>query len=127
MTVINDCYNASPDSIKAALTVLGTTECKRKIAILGDVLEMGDFAQKAHYELGKAVVDNGIDVLITAGENAAYIARGAKDDGMENVISFEKTLETAEYVKNEVRRGDGLLIKASRGMHFEDIFNTICK
>lgn len=127
MTVINDCYNASPDSIKAALAVLGTTECKRKIAILGDVLEMGDFAQKAHYELGKAVVDNGIDVLITAGENAAYIARGAKDNGMENVISFEKTLETAEYVKNEVRCGDGLLIKASRGMHFEDIFNTICK
>ena len=67
MTVIA----ASPDSIKAALGVLADTDKKRaeKSAILGDVLEMGDFAKDAHYNLGKVVKENGVDLLITAGEN----------------------------------------------------------
>lgn len=123
--IINDCYNASPDSIRAALGVLSYAVTERKIAVLGDVLEMGDYAKDAHYALGKSVVDNGVDMLITAGENAAYIAKGAKDCGMENVVSFPKTLDACNYVKDVVRPGDAVLIKASHGMHFEDIYKTI--
>lgn len=123
--IINDCYNASPDSIRAALGVLKYAVTERKIAVLGDVLEMGEYAKDAHYALGKAVVDNGIDILITAGENAAYIAEGARDNGMKNVKSFPKTLDVCGYIIDVVRKGDAVLIKASHGMHFEDIYKTI--
>lgn len=123
--IINDCYNASPDSIKAALGVLGSIENMRKIAILGDVLEMGEFAKDAHYALGKAAVENGIDLLITAGENMKYLAQGAKDNGLEDVISFDKTLEVCNYIKEKIQSGDAVLIKASRGMHFEEVYNAI--
>lgn len=125
MQIINDCYNASPDSIRAALGVLKLATMPRKIAILGDVLEMGDYAREAHYNLGKSVVDNKIDLLITAGENAAYIAEGAKDNGMENVVIFSKTLDICNYIKDILHEGDAVLIKASHGMHFEDIYNSI--
>ena len=125
ITIINDCYNASPDSIRAALGVLADTDKNRKVAILGDVLEMGDFAKDAHYNLGKAVKENGVDLLITAGENMKYLAQGAKDNGVENIVSFDKTLEVCNYVKDEIKSGDAVLIKASRGMHFEEVYNTI--
>ena len=125
ITIINDCYNASPDSIRSALKVLGGTENTRKVAILGDVFEMGDFAQQAHYDLGSAVVENGIDVLITAGENMKYLAKGAKDGGMENIVVFDKTLEVCNYVKDNISEGDAVLIKASHGMHFEEVYNAI--
>ncbi len=125
ITIINDCYNASPDSIRAALKVLGTAKDKRKVAILGDVLEMGEFAMKAHYEIGKSVAENGIDFLITAGENMKSAARGAKDNGMKNVVTFDKTLEVCNFVKNEIKSGDAVLIKASHGMRFEEVYNTI--
>ncbi|MDO5397641.1 MAG: UDP-N-acetylmuramoyl-tripeptide--D-alanyl-D-alanine ligase [bacterium] len=127
MTIINDCYNASPDSIRAALSVLKSTEAERSVAILGDVLEMGDFAAKAHYELGESVVENNVDLLVTVGVNSAQIAKGAKDKGMENVVSFEKTLEAQRFCAGAVQKGDAVLIKASRGMHFEDIYNEITK
>ena len=124
MTVINDCYNSSPDSIRAALKVLNSIEGKRRVAVLGDVLEMGDFAKDAHYALGKDVA-NSAEVLITAGANAAYIAEGAKENGMSEVYSFPKTLEASVFVKDFVKENDAVLIKASRGMHFEEIYKAI--
>lgn len=122
--IINDCYNASPDSMKAAIGVLCDIENARKIAILGDMLEMGDFAKDAHYRVGKIVAENGADMLITGGENAKYIAQGARDNGLLNVVSFDKTLEVCNFVKDEIKSGDAVLIKASRGMHFEDVYNV---
>ena len=125
ITIINDCFNASPDSIKAALRVLGSVQGKRRVAVLGDILEMGEYAEKAHYDLGRAVYENGVDMLITAGENMKQTAKGAADSGMKNVISFDKTLEACAYVKKEVRSGDAVLIKASHGMRFEQIYDAI--
>lgn len=125
ITIINDCYNASPDSIKAALKVLGTVKDKRRVAILGDVLEMGEYAPKAHYDLGREVYNNGIDLLITAGENMKQLAKGASDCGMKNIVTFDKTLEVCGYVRNEIKEGDAVLIKASHGMRFEEVYNEI--
>ncbi|MCH5211192.1 MAG: UDP-N-acetylmuramoyl-tripeptide--D-alanyl-D-alanine ligase [Oscillospiraceae bacterium] len=125
ITIINDCFNASPDSIKAAVKVLGKIKDKRKIAILGDMLEMGDYAERAHYELGKALCENGIDMLITAGENMKHLARGAKDNGIGSIAVFDKTLEVCEFVKKEIKSGDAVLIKASHGMHFEQVYDSI--
>ncbi len=123
--IINDCYNASPDSIKSSLGVLGGVDNMRRVAVLGDVFEMGDFAAQAHYSLGAVVAENNIDLLITAGENMKHLARGAMDNGVKNVISFDKTLEVCSYVKTEIKSGDAVLIKASRGMHFEEVYNAI--
>lgn len=122
---INDCYNAAPDSIRASLRVLADTEAKRKIAVLGDVLELGEFARAEHEKLGEFAAQCGIDVLITAGENAAYLAARAKECGMNGVFAFAETEEAADFAKKSVREGDAVLIKASRGMGFERVYNAL--
>lgn len=125
--IINDCYNSSPDSIRAALKVQQQSVQSCKVAILGDVLEMGSYATEAHYSLGADVAASGIDMLITAGENAAEIARGARDAGMENVISYEKTDAVVEDISSLVHSGDSVLIKASHGMRFINITEAVMK
>ncbi len=123
--IIKDFYNASPSSMRVALEVLSYAEGRRKTAVLGDMLEMGSYAEDAHYALGEAVVKNGVDVLITAGKNAELIAKGAADNGMKNIFSFADTDAAAEFVRNEVKEGDAVLIKASHGMKFEKIYQII--
>ena len=123
--IINDCYNASPDSIRAALSIMPYSLQKRRVAVLGDVLEMGEFAERAHYELGKEILKNKIDLLITAGQNARQIAAGAADLGFTEYHCFGKTLGALNYVKEHVQDGDCVLVKASHGMHFEEIVAAI--
>ena len=86
---------------------------------------MGEFAKDAHFELGKAVLENNVDVLITAGENAAYIAKGAKECSLGEVYAFATTQEAAEFAKDFIKSGDCVLVKASHGMHFEKIIDSI--
>lgn len=125
ITVINDCYNASPDSVRASLKVLSSAEGKRKIAVLGDILEMGDFAKDAHTALGAAVSQSGADVLITVGENAKFISDGLDEKNKPQTVHFEKTRSAAEYIGNFTADGDVVLVKASRGMKFEMIAEAI--
>ena len=123
--IIRDCYNSSPDSIRAVLAIMPYSTQTRRVAILGDVLEMGDFAKDAHYEIGDALKKNNIDALITAGENAKHIARRAKELDIAEVHSFDTTDEAAGFAKSFVQSGDCVLIKASHGMHFEKIVDSI--
>lgn len=126
-TLINDCYNASPASVEAALDVLCSAECKRRVAILGDILEMGDFAPKAHEELGEKAAKMGIDMLITVGKNAAYMNAGAEKEGMEKAksIHFENNKQLIANLDKMIESGDAVLVKASRGMKFEQIAQAI--
>jgi len=123
ITVIDDCYNAAPDSIKAALTVLGSIKSGRKLAVLGDVLEMGDFAEDALYKIGENMKD--IDMLITVGNNAHFIAKGAKAKGFEDTKSFETVDEAIDFLKENALDGDNILVKASHAMHFEKIVEAL--
>ena len=123
--IINDCYNSSPDSVRAALNVQKLSVKPRKVAVLGDVLEMGSFSGKAHYDMGVYAAESGIDMLITVGENARMIAAGAKDSGMENIVSFENSDEAAAEIGGLVRPGDSVLVKASHGMTFGKITDAI--
>ena len=123
ITVIDDCYNASPDSMRAAIKVLGDIKAKRKIAIMGDVLEIGGFAEKELYAVGTQM-DN-IDVLITVGENSKYIAKGADFAGLENIFCFETVDEVLEFLNDFIEEDDTVLVKASRGMHFERIVDAL--
>lgn len=122
--IIKDFYNAAPDSIRASLKVLESVEEKRRVAILGDVLEMGEFAEPEHRKLGISANESA-DVLITAGENARFIAEGAKELGMMEVFSFPDTDSCADEIKKYIKSGDCILIKASRGMKFEKIYDRI--
>ena len=123
VTVIDDCYNAAPDSIKAALSVLEGVKDGRRVAVLGDVLEMGEFAESQLLEIGKNM--HGIDVLITVGENAHFIADGARTAGITDIKRFSETAEAAEFLEGFVSDGDTVLIKASRVMHFEKIVEAL--
>lgn len=119
--ILKDFYNAAPDSVRASLAVLKTVENKRRVAVLGDILEMGEFAEVEHKKLGAAAYETA-DVLITAGENGKFIAEGAKEAGMTEVISFNDTDSAALEILNYTKPGDCILIKASRGMKFEKIY-----
>lgn len=125
ITFIEDCYNASPDSMKAAVSALCSVPKKRKIAVLGDMLELGEISDKAHTFTGELVAKNNVDILMTYGTQGKLIAEGAKSKGMENVFSFDDKQKLSEKLKNTVRDGDAVLFKASRGMKLEDVINYI--
>lgn len=122
--IINDAYNASPQSMEAALNVLKEIgKGCRKIAILGDMLELGDWAKEAHFGVGRFAAESGIDLLFTVGQAARNIADGAIKAGChdERVKSFENNLEALNYLKYVGRTGDVILVKGSRGMKMEEI------
>ncbi|NLY42439.1 MAG: UDP-N-acetylmuramoyl-tripeptide--D-alanyl-D-alanine ligase [Clostridiaceae bacterium] len=126
--VINDCYNASPESMKAALSVLMQIQSRgRKIAILGDMLEMGHWAGQAHRKVGEEVQKCGIDYLFTVGYNGKDIAKGAIDAGMpvHKVFSFDSNDEAIQKIDEFLKQGDVVLVKASRGMRMESISEHI--
>jgi UDP-N-acetylmuramoyl-tripeptide--D-alanyl-D-alanine ligase len=123
-TVLADYYNANPDSMKAALETLASlTTGKRTIAVLGDMLELGDTAAEAHRAIGATAVKLGIDLVITVGPLAKYIAEGAVAAGMarDRVLEAETTSRGAAFLKEHSRPGDTVLIKGSRGMKMEKI------
>ncbi len=127
VTVINDAYNASYDSMKPALEYLQELPAKRKIAVLGDMFELGEFSEEIHKKVGIEVVTHKIDMLVTVGKLAKYIAEEAKYLRMpeENIISLETTEEASAYLNNILQKDDAVLLKAAHGMHFSEILKLI--
>lgn len=123
--VIEDCYNASPDSMRAALQTLGKLPVHRRYAVLGAMLELGDYAKEAHTQVGKMAAENGIDGVLAYGANAAYIVEAAKQAGLENARLFDTKEALAQALAQQVQSGDGVLFKGSRGMHLEDVMHTV--
>ena len=122
ITLINDCYNAAPASVAAALAVLGKYE-DRKVAILGDIAALGSYSYKAHYGLGSDVIKNNIDLLITIGPNARHIAESAYEHGMDgaHIISAETVEEVYPILMDSIKKNDVVLVKASRVMALERV------
>lgn len=127
VTVINDAYNASYDSMKPAIEYLKELPAKRKIAVLGDMFELGEFSEEIHRKVGIEVVTHKIDILVTVGKLAKYIAEEAKYLRMpeKNIISLETTEEASEYLNKILQKDDAVLLKAAHGMHFSEIFKSI--
>lgn len=123
--VIEDCYNASPDSMRAALQTLGKLPVHRRYAVLGAMLELGDYAKEAHTQVGKMAAENGIDGVLAYGADAAYIVEAAKQAGLENARLFDTKEALAQSLALQVQPGDGVLFKGSRGMHLEDVMHTV--
>ena len=127
-TIINDVYNANPNSMKASLDVLATLE-GRKVAILGDMFELGNYSNDMHYEIGKYAVEKDIDELIFIGDYSYYMLQGAKDNIKNNSsINYFKTQD--EFINNVdklLKIGDIILVKASRGMKLENTVDKIMR
>lgn len=125
--VINDSYNASYDSMKSGLEYLKNMNGIRKIAILGDMLELGEFSKDLHEKVGYEVVYNKIDILIAIGEEAVNIYNKAIELGMNKEYAYYfKTKEKAiDMIKNNIKSGDVILLKASNGMKFSWILDNI--
>lgn len=126
ITVIVDCYNASPDSMKASLSVLGGfREAKRRVAVLGEMLELGDFAEEMHRKVGGYVGEQPIDALMCIGEHAEMIEQGALEKRHLFTRKFENREEMANYLRVWLRPGDTVLYKGSRGMKLEEVIEAV--
>lgn len=111
--LIDDTYNASPDSMKAALEVMGYIQADRKICILADMLELGDAEKSGHIEVGRKAAEEGVDVLYAIGKNAALYKEGASANPDLKVICAEKLEELEPIISAQLRSGDAVLIKGS--------------
>lgn len=129
ITIINDCYNANFDSVKAAVEYLGKTQNKRKIAILGDMLELGDFSKELHEKVGEEVINQKIDVLIVVGTEAKNIAKVVKlkQTNLLNVYECDSNEEAIKLINKVKKNGDCILVKASNGMKFKEIVDSLLK
>ena len=127
ITIINDCYNANYDSMKAGIEYLAKINAKNKIAVLGDMLELGNFAKELHERVGKEVAKNNIDVLITVGDLSKYIASEAERMGLsdKNIFCYKTNKEAIKKIKEISKEGDAILLKASNGLNFQEIFCKI--
>ena len=120
--LINDSYNASYESMKASIEYLATHTGERKIAVLGDMFELGEYSIELHRKVGEEVAKNNIDILLCAGENSKYIIEGAKKINKDiNAELFKEKEEITKKLSNEIRKGDVILVKASNGMKFFEI------
>ena len=126
ITIIEDCYNASLDSMKASLKVLKDISKGKTIAVLGDILEQGDFAFDTHKTLGEVVSKNKIDLLLTLGESCKITADTASSLGVTS-HSFDTHEEIAQYLKKHIKPEDTILFKGSRGMKLEKVIQLYMK
>ena len=118
-TVIKDCYNAGPESMEAALKVLGK-RAGRKIAVLGDMLELGSHSRDAHTKVGE-LASGYADVLLCYGAESVHMLQGAKNAGLTAAQHYMDQGQMARDLKALVRPGDVLLFKGSRGMKMENV------
>ncbi len=125
--VIDDTYNASPDSIKSGVTVLGLLDNPgRKIAVLADVLELGDMSWQCHYDTGCFVAESGVDEVVTVGQEMKALVQAVNEHAPQIVThNFSENDQAAGYLKGIIKPGDALLVKGSRGMHQEEIVKAL--
>ena len=123
VTLIDDCYNANPSSVKEALQSLSALT-GRRVAILGDMLELGEKSDDLHREIGVFAGQSGIDLLICCGEQAELIREGflfAAGDAEKRALHFPEKAELIEMLPELIKKDDNVLIKASNGMQFDEI------
>lgn len=121
LTIINDCYNASPDSMRSSLDVLSAYKNNRKIAILGDMYELGDESEKSHLEVGKYAKDK-VDTLIVIGKYIKNFKDGFNND---NIIMYNTKEECIKELENIIKLDDVVLVKASRGVKLENVVKKL--
>jgi UDP-N-acetylmuramoyl-tripeptide--D-alanyl-D-alanine ligase len=128
VTVINDAYNANPVSMQAAVITLAEMDsASRRVAVLGDMAELGSLTELAHFRIGESVARLPIDVLVTVGPRARHIADGARAEGMpaDRVHVCDSAEEATEVLRGTLSHNDAVLVKASRVMGLESVVEEI--
>lgn len=117
----NDCYNSNPEAAMMMLDLLAETPAARRIAVLGEMLELGAWSAPLHREVGRHAAERGVDLLVGVRGDASEMVAGARAAGMppQNTAYFEDPAEAGRFVKQRARAGDALLFKGSRGVHME--------
>ena len=124
VTLIDDCYNANPNSVKAALTSIPALP-GRRVAILGDMLNLGTHSDQMHIDIGVFAAQSGIDALLCHGTNARLIYDGYISANGSKAKYYKLMNELIDDIPNQIKKGDAVLVKASRGMHFEQLLPVI--
>jgi UDP-N-acetylmuramoyl-tripeptide--D-alanyl-D-alanine ligase len=121
ITVINDSYNANPEAMRSMLEVLRGTSARRRIAVLGEMLELGREAGALHHGIGQFAVEQGIHAVLGIRGAARFLVDGARDAGMSDsaALFFESSREAGDFLKNYMQPGDAVLFKGSRGVEVE--------
>ena len=125
LTILNDCYNANPLSFARALEALRDMQVRRKIAIVGDMLELGEYAPSAHQAIGRLATQLGIDQVMAVGEYAENVAQGVREERRDNVTTYRTVQELLQQLPSVLQRGDGLLVKGSRRLSLEQVTNFL--
>jgi UDP-N-acetylmuramoyl-tripeptide--D-alanyl-D-alanine ligase len=121
ISIFDDCYNSNPDAVRAMLDVLRDTPAQRRIAVLGEMLELGRWAGPLHREVGKYVASSGISVLVGIRGVARHLVDAAIEGGLatDSALFFERPEDAGSHLKTLTRPGDAILFKGSRGTHVE--------
>lgn len=126
-TVIDDCYNASPLSMRASLHVLKEIAGgSPTVAILGDMYELGNYEEEGHREVGRASAEIPVHSVVTVGPRARWISEGANEAGLQNTLHFDEVEDVLSALKTIVPSGGVVLVKASRGMQLERVVDALC-
>ena len=125
--VIDDTYNASPASVKSGVDVLMQLDNPgRKIAVLGDILELGDVSWQCHYDTGTEIAEKNLQIIVTVGQEMKALAKAVIDSGaVIAVCSFDANKEAIQWLLENVSEGDAILVKGSRGMHEEEVVKAL--
>jgi UDP-N-acetylmuramoyl-tripeptide--D-alanyl-D-alanine ligase len=119
--ILDDTYNANPQSMRAAISVLADSHSRWKVAVLGDMLELGPFAPALHTGVGECLGKAHIDCLVAVGEMAEYIAQGARESGVPTVYRCGDKSAAKTVLKQVIQPHSTILVKASRGMKLEEL------
>jgi len=124
ITVVEDCYNASPDSVRASLEAFGLIKGGRKIAVMGDMLELGSYSHEAHISCGEKAAEYA-DVLYAYGKFARDYCEGASQNGIKKCLCFDNKKELVNIILSDIKTNDVYLFKASRGMKLEEVISEL--
>ncbi len=119
--ILNDCYNSNPDAARAMIDVLRETPAKRRIAVLGEMLELGRWSESLHRDVGSYVAKSGIDVLVGIRGEACHLVDAAREAGLavDAAFFFPDAAAAGDHLRQIARPGDVILFKGSRGTHVE--------
>ena len=120
MVIWNDCYNSNPEAAQSMIDVLRGTAARRRIAVLGEMLELGDAAEKLHRQVGSYAAEHGVDLLVGVRGHARDMVDAAREAGLAtDAVFFADPAEAGRFLRGKARTGDAILFKGSRGVRVE--------